>query len=171
MRYWRAGKLSTGPPVVLSLAAVKMLIWGAIWRFSNKLWNCRGVLTNDKPTHSRGHFQTQRHFYRSWWFGVGHECVKQRVPFFLNRCQNIKDNTIGIEENGVSLTCRFHVTVFKFIGDYDEVHLHCAVSLCDSEKYSCKIVSESVEIQCASLFLTASGFPTWGWWMPSSVAL
>lgn len=61
---------------------------------------------------------------------------------FLNRCQNIKDNTIGIEENGVSLTCRFHVTVFKFIGDYDEVHLHCAVSLCDSEKYSCKIVSE-----------------------------
>lgn len=60
---------------------------------------------------------------------------------FLNRCQNIKDNTIGIEENAVSLTCRFHVTVFKFIGDYDEVHLHCAVSLCDSEKYSCKIVS------------------------------
>ena len=59
----------------------------------------------------------------------------------LRRCQNIKDNTIGIEENGVSLTCRFHVTVFKFIGDYDEVHLHCAVSLCDSEKYSCKIVS------------------------------
>ncbi|XP_075183389.1 alpha-tectorin [Anomaloglossus baeobatrachus] len=57
------------------------------------------------------------------------------------RCPNIKDNTIGIEENGISLTCRFHVTVFKFIGDYDEVHLHCAVSLCDSEKYSCKIVS------------------------------
>lgn len=61
----------------------------------------------------------------------------------LHRCQNMKDNTIGIEENGVSLTCRFHVTVFKFIGDYDEVHLHCAVSLCDSEKYSCKIVSRA----------------------------
>lgn len=70
--------------------------------------------------------------------------------FFLNRCQNIKDNTIGIEENGVSLTCRFHVTVFKFIGDYDEVHLHCAVSLCDSEKYSCKIVS--VKNRCAQPF-------------------
>lgn len=62
----------------------------------------------------------------------------------------MKDNTIGIEENGVSLTCRFHVTVFKFIGDYDEVHLHCAVSLCDSEKYSCKIVSgASAEAQLA----------------------
>ncbi|KAG7260648.1 hypothetical protein CRUP_000687 [Coryphaenoides rupestris] len=42
-------------------------------------------------------------------------------------------------ENGVSLTCRFHVTVFKFIGDYDEVHLHCDVSLCDSETNACKV--------------------------------
>ncbi|XP_049569232.1 alpha-tectorin isoform X8 [Orcinus orca] len=64
---------------------------------------------------------------------------KLRYFIIEEGCQNIKDNTIGIEENGVSLTCRFHVTVFKFIGDYDEVHLHCAVSLCDSEKYSCKI--------------------------------
>ncbi|KAG7484830.1 hypothetical protein MATL_G00054680 [Megalops atlanticus] len=54
-------------------------------------------------------------------------------------CPNIKDNTIGMAENGVSLTCRFHVTVFKFIGDYDEVHLHCDVSLCDSETNSCKV--------------------------------
>lgn len=64
---------------------------------------------------------------------------KLRYFIIEGGCQNLKDNTIGIEENGVSLTCRFHVTVFKFIGDYDEVHLHCAVSLCDSEKYSCKI--------------------------------
>ncbi|MGH0149931.1 UNVERIFIED_CONTAM: hypothetical protein FKN15_016268 [Acipenser sinensis] len=55
-------------------------------------------------------------------------------------CPNIKDNTIGMAENGMSLTCRFHVTVFKFIGDYDEVHLHCDVSLCDSERYGCKVV-------------------------------
>ncbi|CAH2319465.1 alpha-tectorin [Pelobates cultripes] len=64
---------------------------------------------------------------------------KLRYFIIEGGCPNIKDNTIGIEENGISLTCRFHVTVFKFIGDYDEVHLHCAVSLCDSEKYSCKI--------------------------------
>lgn len=57
-----------------------------------------------------------------------------------SRCPNIKDNTIGMAENGVSLTCRFHVTVFKFIGDYDEVHLHCDVSLCDSETNTCKVV-------------------------------
>ncbi|XP_047199382.1 alpha-tectorin [Hippoglossus stenolepis] len=54
-------------------------------------------------------------------------------------CPNIKDNTIGMAENGVSLTCRFHVTVFKFIGDYDEVHLHCDVSLCDSDTNACKV--------------------------------
>ncbi|KAK9536794.1 hypothetical protein VZT92_006555 [Zoarces viviparus] len=54
-------------------------------------------------------------------------------------CPNIKDNTIGMAENGVSLTCRFHVTVFKFIGDYDEVHLHCDVTLCDSETHACKV--------------------------------
>lgn len=58
----------------------------------------------------------------------------------ISRCPNTKDNTIGMAENGVSLTCRFHVTVFKFIGDYDEVHLHCDVSLCDSDRSSCKVV-------------------------------
>eukprot|EP00063_Salmo_salar_P017752 XP_013992587.1 PREDICTED: alpha-tectorin-like [Salmo salar] len=54
-------------------------------------------------------------------------------------CPNVKDNTIGMAENGVSLTCRFHVTVFKFIGDYSEVHLHCDVSLCDHETNTCKV--------------------------------
>lgn len=65
----------------------------------------------------------------------------------LPRCPNIKDNTIGMAENGVSLTCRFHVTVFKFIGDYDEVHLHCDVSLCDSETNACKVVRTSGELK------------------------
>lgn len=65
------------------------------------------------------------------------------TPLSLSRCPNIKDNTIGMAENGVSLTCRFHVTVFKFIGDYDEVHLHCDVTLCDSETNACKVVREA----------------------------
>uniref|UniRef100_A0AAV2J672 ZP domain-containing protein n=1 Tax=Knipowitschia caucasica TaxID=637954 RepID=A0AAV2J672_KNICA len=54
-------------------------------------------------------------------------------------CPNTKDSTIGMAENGVGLTCRFHVTVFKFIGDYDEVHLHCDVTLCDSDTNACKV--------------------------------
>uniref|UniRef100_A0A8C6SH00 Tectorin alpha n=1 Tax=Neogobius melanostomus TaxID=47308 RepID=A0A8C6SH00_9GOBI len=54
-------------------------------------------------------------------------------------CPNTKDSTIGMAENGVGMTCRFHVTVFKFIGDYDEVHLHCDVTLCDSDTNACKV--------------------------------
>lgn len=46
-------------------------------------------------------------------------------------------------DNGVSLTCRFHVTVFKFIGDYEEVHLHCDVTLCESDRKACKVVRSS----------------------------
>lgn len=62
------------------------------------------------------------------------------------RCPNVKDNTIGMAENGVSLTCRFHVTVFKFIGDYEEVHLHCRVTLCDGDAQACKVVRTSAQI-------------------------
>lgn len=67
-------------------------------------------------------------------------------PPYFYRCPNIKDNTIGMAENGVSLTCRFHVTVFKFIGDYDEVHLHCDVTLCDGDRKACKVVRISAGI-------------------------
>lgn len=75
-----------------------------------------------------------------------HNSLPWTQPNPLSRCPNIKDNTIGMAENGVSLTCRFHVTVFKFIGDYDEVHLHCDVSLCDSETNACKVVRTSREL-------------------------
>ncbi|TKS83231.1 Alpha-tectorin Precursor [Collichthys lucidus] len=68
-----------------------------------------------------------------------HSSDRLRYIIIERGCPNIKDNTIGMAENGVSLTCRFHVTVFKFIGDYDEVHLHCDVSLCDSETNACKV--------------------------------
>ncbi|XP_035289969.1 alpha-tectorin isoform X1 [Anguilla anguilla] len=68
-----------------------------------------------------------------------HSSDRLRYIIIEKGCPNIKDNTIGMAENGVSLTCRFHVTVFKFIGDYDEVHLHCDVSLCDSETNACKV--------------------------------
>lgn len=58
----------------------------------------------------------------------------------LCRCPNIKDSTISMAENGVSLTCRFHVTVFKFIGDHEQVHLHCDVTLCDGDSQACRVV-------------------------------
>lgn len=72
------------------------------------------------------------------------------------RCPNVKDNTIGMAENGVSLTCRFHVTVFKFIGDYDEVHLHCDVTLCDGDAKACKVVRTSAQIFSRNVSVNAS---------------
>lgn len=59
----------------------------------------------------------------------------------------MKDNTISMAENGVSLTARFHFTVFKFIGDFDEVHLHCDVTLCDGDRKSCRVVSTSSHLR------------------------
>ncbi|XP_059813041.1 alpha-tectorin [Hypanus sabinus] len=66
---------------------------------------------------------------------------KDRLRYMIieQGCPNSKDSTIEMEENGVSLTCRFHIIVFKFIGDYDEIHLHCDVSLCDSDINNCKV--------------------------------
>ncbi|XP_040211652.1 uromodulin-like [Rana temporaria] len=59
-----------------------------------------------------------------------------------NGCPNKQDGTITVEENGVSRQGRFSVQMFKFVGkDYNEVHLHCAVSLCDTNTGSCKPVS------------------------------
>ncbi|XP_041030218.1 alpha-tectorin [Carcharodon carcharias] len=66
---------------------------------------------------------------------------KDRLRYMIieHGCPNSKDSTIEMEENGVSLTCRFHIVVFKFIGDYDEVHLHCDVTLCDSDINNCRV--------------------------------
>ncbi|XP_043532334.1 alpha-tectorin [Chiloscyllium plagiosum] len=66
---------------------------------------------------------------------------KDRLRYMIieQGCPNSKDSTIEMEENGVSLTCRFHLVVFKFIGDYEEVHLHCDVTLCDSDTSNCRV--------------------------------
>ncbi|XP_032905509.1 alpha-tectorin [Amblyraja radiata] len=66
---------------------------------------------------------------------------KDRLRYMIieQGCPNSKDSTIEMEENGVSLTCRFHIVVFKFIGDYDKIHLHCDVSLCDANINNCRI--------------------------------
>lgn len=83
-------------------------------------------------------------------------------PLVSLRCPNVKDNTIGMAENGVSLTCRFHVTVFKFIGDYDEVHLHCDVTLCDGDAKACKVVRTSAQNSSRSVAasLVTPSFPS-----------
>ncbi|XP_073491429.1 uromodulin-like isoform X1 [Aquarana catesbeiana] len=54
-----------------------------------------------------------------------------------NSCPNLQDETITVDENGLSRQGRFSVQMFKFVGNYNEVYLHCAVSLCDSSTGTC----------------------------------
>ncbi|XP_031749706.1 uromodulin-like [Xenopus tropicalis] len=52
-------------------------------------------------------------------------------------CANTNDKTIRIHKNGESSKGQFEVQMFKFIGDYSRVYLHCEVYLCHKTK-SCK---------------------------------
>ncbi|XP_069503271.1 uromodulin isoform X2 [Ambystoma mexicanum] len=52
-------------------------------------------------------------------------------------CPNKQDLTIHVAENGVSTNGRFSVQMFKFVGNYNLVHLHCETKLCDVRNSPC----------------------------------
>ncbi|KAM5151667.1 uromodulin-like [Mantella aurantiaca] len=60
-----------------------------------------------------------------------------RYDIIKDRCPNKNDPTISVAENGVSLKGRFSLQVFKFLGGYDQIYLHCQVGLCDPSSYDC----------------------------------
>uniref|UniRef100_A0A8C5Q2Z8 Uromodulin n=1 Tax=Leptobrachium leishanense TaxID=445787 RepID=A0A8C5Q2Z8_9ANUR len=64
-----------------------------------------------------------------------------RYSIIKNSCRNLNDPTISVAENGVSLQGRFSVQVFKFIGYYDKLYLHCQIQLCDVTTQFCVPVS------------------------------
>ncbi|XP_072262857.1 uromodulin-like [Pyxicephalus adspersus] len=53
-----------------------------------------------------------------------------KYNIITNRCPNPKDSTIQVLENGISSQGKFYIQMFKFIGSYDYVYLHCEVHLC-----------------------------------------
>lgn len=61
------------------------------------------------------------------------------VKYYIvkDSCPNKQDSTISVLENGVSRKGRLSVQVFKFVGNYNLVYVHCAVSLCDVTAGSC----------------------------------
>ncbi|XP_075037434.1 uromodulin-like [Mixophyes fleayi] len=61
------------------------------------------------------------------------------VKYYIikDSCPNKQDSTISVLENGVSRKGRLSVQVFKFVGKYNYVYLHCAISLCDVTAGSC----------------------------------
>ncbi|XP_061429262.1 alpha-tectorin-like [Lethenteron reissneri] len=62
-----------------------------------------------------------------------------RYTIIHHGCTNPRDSTAQVEENAVSQKCRFHVKVFRFVGNQTEIHLHCDVSLCDAMEAACTV--------------------------------
>uniref|UniRef100_A0A8C5MXJ7 ZP domain-containing protein n=1 Tax=Leptobrachium leishanense TaxID=445787 RepID=A0A8C5MXJ7_9ANUR len=67
------------------------------------------------------------------------ENPEHTVKYYIikDSCANTQDSTITVKENGVSMKALFSVQMFKFVGDYDRVYLHCQMSLCDAMDSSC----------------------------------
>ncbi|XP_078464279.1 IgGFc-binding protein-like [Lampetra planeri] len=57
--------------------------------------------------------------------------------FVTNSCPATQDASVKIIENGVSQFSKFSMKVFKFVGNYNQVHLHCRVAVCDSQSTVC----------------------------------
>ncbi|XP_068100884.1 uromodulin-like isoform X2 [Hyperolius riggenbachi] len=61
------------------------------------------------------------------------------VKYYIikDSCPNKQDSTIRVLGNGVSRQGRFSVEIFKFVGNYTSVYMHCAISLCDVTSGPC----------------------------------
>ncbi|XP_077350273.1 uromodulin-like isoform X2 [Lithobates pipiens] len=60
-----------------------------------------------------------------------------RYNIITNQCPNKNDPTLSVAENGVSLRGRFSLQVFKFLGGFNQIYLHCQVGLCDTSTNDC----------------------------------
>ncbi|XP_053550227.1 uromodulin-like [Bombina bombina] len=62
------------------------------------------------------------------------------VKYYIikDSCPNNQDSTIKVYANGISSRGQFSVQMFKFVGDYSRVFLHCQIKLCDNSSYSCQ---------------------------------
>ncbi|KAG8433119.1 hypothetical protein GDO86_017418 [Hymenochirus boettgeri] len=69
---------------------------------------------------------------------VSSDSVKYDI--IKDSCPNVNDPTITVHENGVSNQGRFSVQIFKFIGNFPQIYLHCQVTLCDKTLGTCNPV-------------------------------
>uniref|UniRef100_A0A3B1IW80 ZP domain-containing protein n=1 Tax=Astyanax mexicanus TaxID=7994 RepID=A0A3B1IW80_ASTMX len=61
----------------------------------------------------------------------------ERYQLIQNRCPS-DPRDVTVVENGVSLHARFTALLFLYQGNYNEMYLHCGLSLCDRTTESCK---------------------------------
>ncbi|XP_048476565.1 alpha-tectorin-like [Rhincodon typus] len=53
-----------------------------------------------------------------------------------NQCPNTLSE-VEVEESGVSSICRFSFAAFKFVGDVNQIYLHCQIRLCNFQTSQC----------------------------------
>ncbi|XP_071976716.1 uromodulin-like [Engystomops pustulosus] len=75
------------------------------------------------------------------------------VKYYIikDSCPNKQDSTIRVLENGVSRKGRLSLQVFKFVGNYNSVYAHCAISLCDVTAGSCSPSCSGIRSRSASV--------------------
>lgn len=68
------------------------------------------------------------------------QLVNDTLKYYIikDSCPNKQDQTIKVLENGFSRQGRVSVQMFRFVGDYELVYLHCSVSLCDIKSGACQ---------------------------------
>ncbi|XP_041432755.1 fibrillin-1 isoform X2 [Xenopus laevis] len=54
-----------------------------------------------------------------------------------NRCPSRSDNTVNVVQNGLSSQAQFSFQMFAFVGDYNQVYLHCEIYACNNMTSTC----------------------------------
>lgn len=73
-------------------------------------------------------------------WGTPHNNREGDMKYYIikNQCPVRGDPSLAVEQNGDSLTGRFNIKMFKFIGDeLNDVWLHCTVRACNTTAASC----------------------------------
>jgi len=73
-------------------------------------------------------------------WGTPHNDRSGEMKYFIikNQCPVRGDPSLEVESNGDSLTGRFNIKMFKFLGDdLNDVWLHCTVRACNTTAASC----------------------------------
>ncbi|XP_078061976.1 alpha-tectorin-like, partial [Mustelus asterias] len=71
-----------------------------------------------------------------WTTPVADPSSTTRWSLVSSQCPNTLSE-VGVAESGVSLICRFSFAAFKFVGDVNQLYLHCQTRLCNFQTTQC----------------------------------
>ncbi|XP_053550226.1 uromodulin-like [Bombina bombina] len=80
-----------------------------------------------------------------------------KYDIIKDSCPNKQDPTINVPANGISSQGQFSVQMFKFVGDYSNVFLHCEINLCDNKLHSCQPLTQVLNVEGGTPALGAFG--------------